>query len=674
MKRFFKWLAIVIGVLVVLIVLTLLIVPRFYDIQKLKPRIEQSVQEVTGRPFVLGGKLELSLFPWAGIALTDVSLGNPKGFEAEQFATFSEFEVRMKLLPLLSRNIQVERLVLKDLRLILERKQDGQVNWEFAKTSEKKEEKAPAKGTADTDDTFSIRDLSVGEISVANGSILYLDRQTDVRKELSDVTIQLADISLNEPVDIRFSGRLDNKPFSLTGLVGPLGSPLGTGQVKVDLTAEAFAIAELHLSGQVVDPSSALSYEMDVAVAPFSPKRLIKEFKPDLDMVLSDPTVLEKVSLQATVSGNADQVSLTDGNLVMDDTTTTIQVHVKDVSKPNIDWNVHMDAIDIDRYLPKAELETTETAAGAEQAIGTGQVDKDRIDYAPLRNMVVSGTISIDQLKAGGGTVQDVVMKVTGASGKFRIDPISMNLYQGSATVTGAVDVTGNVPKTSLNIRADGIQAEPLLKDFIGKDFLTGTTLAQISLVTTGDAPAQIKKSLTGKGSILFKEGAIRGVDIVGMVHNIKTAFGLAEPTQRPETEFSEFKNPFTIEGGIYETTTTALTSPVLHVEANGKADLVQETLDFQIKPTWIDPTKKTTDGQKITGSLVPILVTGTFSDPKFRPDVEDAAKKAVTKALSDLFGSESDETEKADTDKSDALDGTEDTVEEFLKQLDFGQ
>jgi AsmA protein len=97
MKKLLKWSGICIGGFLVLIVLAMLIVQMFYDSGKLKPLIERTVETATGRELILGGDVKLSLFPWVGVALTDVSLGNPKGFGEKPFAAFSEFEVRVKL-------------------------------------------------------------------------------------------------------------------------------------------------------------------------------------------------------------------------------------------------------------------------------------------------------------------------------------------------------------------------------------------------------------------------------------------------------------------------------------------------------------------------------------------------------------------------------------------------
>lgn len=666
MKRLLKWSGIVIGGLVILFVLALLIIQMFYDDNKLKLIIERTVENATGREFVLGGEVELSLFPWAGVTLTDVSLGNPKGFGEKPFAAFSEFEVRMKLLPLLAKDVQVSRFFLKGLRLDLIRKKDGRVNWDFSKTGEAEKKSASEEAAGGTGDTFPIKALAVGEISVTDGTILFVDEQSDIKKTLSDVNVLLEDVSFDKPIRLRLSAGLDGKLFSLKGSIGPIGDSPGKGRIDLNLTAGAFDLAELTIIGQVTDAISAPAYQINLTSNVFSLKHLIKTVAPEMTISPSDPSVLERVSFQARVSGDTKQVSLSEGKLVLDDTTTTFQVHVKDVSKPDINWKVHMDKIDLDRYLPKTEPVKDKPSAGAVSGNRMTPAEKGKTDYAPLRTLVVNGSLTIDELKVGGGTVREINMKIDGAKGKFRIEPISMKLYQGSIVVRGDVDVTGTVPKTRMNVTVDNIQAGPLLKDFIHKDLLTGTAKAHISLSMSGDEPERIKRTLGGQGDIRFSEGVVRGMDILGMVQNLQAAFGLADPAKTSGTEFSELISQFTIKQGIFETTDTKLASPVLRMAVSGRADLAKETLDFRIAPTWVNPVDKKADGREISGTVVPVLVTGTFSSPKFQPDVAVAAKKALEKVLTDIIGGSSEKSK-------DGQDSVEDTVKGLLKQLPFG-
>ncbi|MGD9260011.1 MAG: AsmA family protein, partial [Desulfobacterales bacterium] len=92
MKGAIKWGLIIVGCMIVVVIAALLIVPMFIDIQKYKPMIEEKVAQATGRSFSVGDDLNLSLFPWAGLSLSDLQLGNPSGFAEKNFVMVKSFE------------------------------------------------------------------------------------------------------------------------------------------------------------------------------------------------------------------------------------------------------------------------------------------------------------------------------------------------------------------------------------------------------------------------------------------------------------------------------------------------------------------------------------------------------------------------------------------------------
>ena len=112
MKTLIKW-GVISGVAVVLlIVAAAILIPMFVDVKQYKPKIEQLVSEQTGRSFSLGDDMDLSVFPWVGVRLSDLRLGSPKGFKSGDMVKVKGFEVRLKVMPLLSRQIEVIHLFL----------------------------------------------------------------------------------------------------------------------------------------------------------------------------------------------------------------------------------------------------------------------------------------------------------------------------------------------------------------------------------------------------------------------------------------------------------------------------------------------------------------------------------------------------------------------------------
>jgi len=163
-----KWIAIVVGGLIVLIIAALLLIPLFVDVNKYKPEIEKQVSNATDRPFAIKGELDLSLFPWAGVSFSDLHLGSAPGFTEKDFFFVKSFDVRMKLLPLLSKDIQVQRFVIEGPRIVLEKTKDGRGNWEgLGKPAEKGAPKTgPQPGPKEPVEGLPLKSLAVGEFAV----------------------------------------------------------------------------------------------------------------------------------------------------------------------------------------------------------------------------------------------------------------------------------------------------------------------------------------------------------------------------------------------------------------------------------------------------------------------------------------------------------------------------
>ena len=171
MKKIIKRLVIIAGTLAVLIILILIIIPFFFDIQIYKPRIEQEVSKAIGRPFTIGGDLKLSLFPWAGLAFSDLYVGNADGFTEKDFVYIKSFDVKGKFLPLLSKDIQIKKFVIAGPRIMLEKTKDARSNWKglgskAAADAPVEDEKKAQEASQDAIGSLPIKGLKMAEFAV----------------------------------------------------------------------------------------------------------------------------------------------------------------------------------------------------------------------------------------------------------------------------------------------------------------------------------------------------------------------------------------------------------------------------------------------------------------------------------------------------------------------------
>lgn len=654
MSKPLKYFLIVVAALGVFVVVAVVTLKAFVDVQSYKPRIEQLVTEKTGYPLRLGGDINLSLFPWVGLGFTDLRLDNPQGFSTETFITIESFQARLKLLPLLSRHVEISSFVVKRPEVVLDKNAKGIWNWEKLVQSNKppaavageptgapatsNDSQPPLKDTA-----FTLQSLMVGEFSISNGRVQINDAAKSLHHELSDFSLQLADVSLDKPINLAMAAVFDGKPIKVAGVVGPLGQDPGAGKINLDLTVEALDILNIQASGILEDIKQQKRYNLELTLQPFSPKKLFTALGRPFPLTTADPQVLENLGVKGTVKGNAGQLVFSDGTLLLDDSTITLDITAKDFSRPNLALNMAVDRIDLDRYLPAGDAADNKTvaepgpvAAGEVQSpvpaasgkTSSGQAKKNStMDYAPLRKLVLQASVKLAEMRVHGGSLGNLAVNVTGQDGIYTMNSLGMELYEGKIDGTGKINVQKSIPATELNLSLQDVQIGPLLHDFAKKEIIEGRLKAQVAVSMQGDNGASVKKTLNGKGDLRFLDGALLGIDLAQMARTIKAGFTLEQQGEKPKTDFAELYAPFTITKGLVNTQQTTLRSPFIRVSVSGDADLVSETLDMKIKPTIVGTIKGQGDEEPRAGLSVPVLVSGTFKAPTFAPDLESLVK-----------------------------------------------
>lgn len=644
MGKFIKIFLVLAGGLLLLGLAAVLILPKVIDVQKYKPMILEKVSAATGRQVSLGGDLRLSLFPWVGVSFSDFRLGSPEGFASREFVAVKSFEAHVKLMPLLSQEVQVESFIVDGLEVYLEKQKDGRGNWQDLGGSSGKGATPAAAAAEGEPAQLGLKSIEVTSFIIRDARLSYVDQQLGLHREISGLTLQLTDVNLDRPVAVALQAVVDGKPLAVKGSVGPLGATPGEGILPLDLTIGALDQFSATIKGQVENPAADLSFDLALDIAPFSPRKLVGSLQLPWPLVTNDPAALDAVALAVKMKGTARKVTLTDGRLAFDGSTLEFNSDMASFSPVNVIFEGKLDAVDLDRYLPpKSVPPAGQQPAGASEG-GQGQPGK--TDYVPLRKLTLDTKLTVGDLKVRGGSMQNVQMRLVAKDGVFQLNPFAMGLYGGNVASTATVNVQGKAPATSFEVRTTSVQVGPLLKAFASKDVLEGTLVSNVALTMIGDTPETIKKSLNGKGELLFTDGAIVGIDLAGMVRNVQTSFGLgAATTEKPRTDFAELRAPFTIKNGLVNTPETAMQSPLIRLTVMGDANLVNEALDMKVQPKFVATLKGQGDTADRKGLMVPVLVRGTFSSPEFSPDLTallqgqlpstDSVKKVLEEGLS---------------------------------------
>jgi len=611
MKKLIKWICISGGLLFLIIIGVLVALPFFIDINTYKPEMEQKVTDITGRACSIGDELSLSFFPWAGVTVSNVSLGNPAGFAEKEFVNIGIFEIRMKLLPLLFKDIQVKRILIQEPDIYLIKGEKN--NWDFdtkSASAETKPKDADQKGG----DIPGLKNLDIQEVSIINGNLIYKDLLENSETKISDLNLSVFDISFDKPLRIDFKTFINGQPISLAGTIGPIGSDFQEGNISFDLKLSALDKLHAVLQGK---STGKPRLDLMVQVEAFSLRDVFSALNMDFPVETSDPDTFEKLSLDLKLQADLADLRITDGNFMLDDTKTAFNMGLKHSGHPDLKLDVSVDTINVDRYLPPPVEEENQSDSTESSP------EKKETDYSALRSFN-SGI----QAKIGNMTVSNVIfsdfkLNMTSVKGLFNLKNLSLQTYDGSASSSGIFDFRKNTPVMSLKLAGQGIQAGPLLKDAIDNDIIEGTMKTNMAMKFIGDSPDQIKKTLNGKGNFFFNDGAVNGFDLSGMARNLKSSLGMEKQEgKRPRTDFSELGIPFYIKNGLTTIRKGYMSSPFIRLNTNGTANLVNEKLNMKIHPKFVGTIKGQGDDKKRSGVLVPVIIKGTFSEPEFTPDL----------------------------------------------------
>ena len=119
-------LVIAIVVVVVLVVGLMLALPHLIDVNQYRGQIQAELQKRLNRPVQLG-QMSLGVFPLR-VEVNNVTIGEDPSFGSNvPFAQVEQLNVSVKLLPLLSKNIEVDSLELKQAKIEIDPQSAGRV-------------------------------------------------------------------------------------------------------------------------------------------------------------------------------------------------------------------------------------------------------------------------------------------------------------------------------------------------------------------------------------------------------------------------------------------------------------------------------------------------------------------------------------------------------------------
>lgn len=595
-----KKLLIGLAVVVVLVVVAAVATPFFISTDTYKAELITKVKQATGRDLRIDGKVSFSILPSLALEANDVTFANAPGAASKDMAKLAKLQVQLKLWPLLSRRVEMDQLVLVGPVIALEVDKQGKPNWQFAAAAPapaRTAQPAPASGGS------GLAGISLGDIRLDNGTVSYVDQRSGTKTELDQIALKLSLPDLDSPMkasgslvyrgeQLALSVALANPRAFMNGKSSAAEVKLDSKPIVFDFKGEATGATPVKLDGAVDLKIPSVRGLAQWAGAPLS----------------APGTGFGPFALAGKVSVAGPKVGFTEAVLSLDAIKAKGQLTLDTAgARPSLKGTLDVDRLDVNPYLPPE--------APSKSAGGASDWSDQPIDVAGLKSADVDFALSAGSLLYRKIQIGKSALGLHLKDGRLEADLTELALYQGAGKGKVVVDGSAALPAIQADFDLTHVQMEPLLKDAMDNDRLSGAGAFAMAVTGHGKTEREIITSLNGKGALNLANGKIKGMNLVGIINNPTAFLKGGGGSGAQETDFTTLTATYTIANGILHNSDLQMKSAELPMTGAGTSDLPHRTVDYKITP-------------RIAGAAVPVNIKGPWSKLSYEPDLAAMASE----------------------------------------------
>ncbi len=669
-----------------LLIIAAFSVPFFIPKSVYKNQIENAATNALQRDVTLAGDVKISVFPRISASVEQVSVANPDGFATPNMIEAGALRGSVKWMPLLSRRVDVQEIAFVDADVFLQRKADGNTNWEFASS---KEASPPPEGT---NGSF---DAGIESAILKNASLTFQDDQSGETYKLSELDLEASLRGMDQPLSATASGRFQEQAFtvdiwldapealtrnlpaqarldlasdlanikydgsvqlgdapSLNGTFETVVADLAalTQQFELDVPARS-ALGRLQVagkaSGALDSPSLTelkLTHDSDLLSASYEgsvslngdgtvagtlsiASDRMRDLLSATAIELAPGDTLQTFAVSGTANGTFKSVMVNNLNLSLDALRGTGQAGI-DVSAttPRIIGDLSVPALDLTPFMGEPDPEKTNQ--------GIQPWSDETLELSGLKSVNANLSLEVGSLTIGDVELTDAVMDVDLTDGLLTADLSQFKVFSGLWLGKLTVDARPATPKVGFDMQGQNVAVANLLGTLAGFDSLTGTGQFKVSAQSSGTSIDAIMQAIDGEVSTSLSDGVVKGLNVAALVRSASSlkqaiATGSIQElnfgealSQNAETDFSSFNTVLKVNNGVANVDVMKLLSPILGVDGTGQINLAGQSMDLRLA-TSVD---KSAQGQgsvvQLNGIPVPIRISGAWTNPKVTPDL----------------------------------------------------
>jgi AsmA protein len=560
----------------IVIIMGIVVLVKMIDFNKHKEFISAKAYEKTGLNLIINGKVELHFIPTISFHITNAYFSPTKEFR-DAILSLSDLQLSIKLLPLLQKQVVVDKVELMKPKIFLVKDEKGNNNWELLHYFTKK----TVTKTVDTQQKMESHEqpsksfysdvhLLAKYINILDGTVSYNNKQDKKRIVLSKLNIKTSISPTGSPAELKFNASVDNKPkSSATLIISDIMSLLDE--------------KETHVSLKYLSLDTKIDYLLEAYITKKQTQLTSKSFQLKSDKLVGD------------------------GNFALN--------WQREI--PNLTGNFNLDTIDLNPYIDANEALSNTMHTGQVEHVTAKPAVQKPVNYEFLSKLNSSLKLKTKKLIFKNYEMHNLDLALNVNNRHAELNIIKGEIFDGH--INGKINLATNTNFAS-NLSLGRINANKLLRNTIDFKYIEGIANCNISISGHGANRNEILSSLNGHGNVLISEGHLLEIQDVSVKF-----FRNMEKRALEKIGFKNLKGSFRISNGIIYNDDLEVQTNIASIKGKGKVSLPKNIIDYRIIPeNMVNP--------KLVTPNLAILIEGDLSHPQYRLDLGSIINRELEK------------------------------------------
>jgi uncharacterized protein involved in outer membrane biogenesis len=581
---------------------TLVAIVKSTDFNAYKDLIAAQVKSATGRDLVLAGNVELGISLTPTLSINQVTFRNADWGTEPAMLKFDKLQAEIQLLPLLSNEIVINKIVLSDADVLLETNAEGVGNWVMTTGGQSGSAPLP----------------HVGQVQIERLKIRYHEGESGFSRELKIDSLTAKTTGPGAPIDLALKAAMAGETLTLEGQIGALRQ-FTQGPLPLELKGSVNTVA-FTVDGQIADPAQFEGIDVDLS--------LTSDNEVTFGAIKLPGKGPYRVAGHLTGAKGQYKLSTASGRVGDSDFTGDLE-YSRGAVRPLIGLRL------ASTRLNSKDFGLEPVLSGPDNGPKDGRAFSAEPWDIPQLNMLDADVIwTAQEFAHGPYPLKNASIELHLRDGKLTLTNVTGNLVDGRFSAGGTLDTMQSPAPLVARMRADDVAAVPLLET-MGLAGVLQAKSANLEVEVAG--PASSLRNLLGgaNGNVLFETGAgrLQNNFVRLLFANLFSVISVGGSGDASAVNCLVTR--FDIKNGIATSRGLVLDTPGATVLGSGNIDLRNERLDLHL-----DTQSKQIN---LANLAVPMNIGGSLSKPSVTPDaigtVENTAGFATRAANFATFG-----------------------------------